>query len=160
MAGYKSISIAVAALLSLNEVRADEAKTKCIALSLSGGGSKGAYEAGVLWGIYNQLQNKADMQYDIVTGVSAGSINTFATGLFAPGDEKNLVEFLKNAWGTLSSKQVFKDWPLGVADGILYKSGIYDDSPLSDFLYNLGAPRLPFKRKYVMTATNANTGNI
>jgi len=70
------------------------AKDQCYALALSGGGSKGAYEAGVLHGMYHSAQDKSKYQYDVVTGVSAGAINTGAISLFAPGDEENMLEYL------------------------------------------------------------------
>ena len=49
---------------------------------LSGGGSNGAWEAGVLWG-FTHYGNPADFAYDVVTGVSAGAINT----IFFAGEE-------------------------------------------------------------------------
>ena len=58
---------------------------------MSGGGSKGSYEAGVLFGLVNNDQDKSKYAYDVVTGVSAGSINSVAVSLFVPGDEVNMV---------------------------------------------------------------------
>jgi predicted acylesterase/phospholipase RssA len=51
----------------------------------------GAYEAGALKGLVENAANSTDFAYDFVTGISAGSINTFAMGLFAKGDEVNMV---------------------------------------------------------------------
>ena len=64
-----------AAILLL--LSAIEAKKSCKALSMSGGGSEGAYEAGGLWGLFfNTPEDQRDkFAYDVVTGVSAGSIN-------------------------------------------------------------------------------------
>lgn len=61
---------------------------------MSGGGAKGSYEAGALWGLYFTDTDKTKYQYDVVTGVSAGAINTAAVSLFAPGDEVNMLNFL------------------------------------------------------------------
>ena len=55
----------------------DAKSGNCRALALSGGGNNGAWEAGVLWGFMN-YGNPADFEYDVVTGVSAGSINALA----------------------------------------------------------------------------------
>ena len=41
---------------------------------MSGGANNGAWEAGVLWGFVN-YGNAEDFEYDVVTGVSVGSIN-------------------------------------------------------------------------------------
>ena len=56
----------------------------CTALVLSGGGSNGAWESGVLWGLLN-YGDKADYQYDVVTGVSIGSINASVFSVFPVG---------------------------------------------------------------------------
>lgn len=50
---------------------------------MSGGGVKGAYEAGVLYGMYHAEQtDKTKFAYDVVSGVSAGSINAGALSMF------------------------------------------------------------------------------
>ena len=67
---------------------------------MSGGGSEGAYEAGGLWGLYyNTPEDMRDkFAYDVVTGVSAGSINTACVSLFAPGDEDNMLQYMSKTW--------------------------------------------------------------
>lgn len=62
-----------------------QAKT-CRALALSGGSNNGAWEAGVMWGLVH-YGNPADYTWDVVTGVSAGGINTAATSGWAAGSE-------------------------------------------------------------------------
>ena len=58
----------------------------CRILSMSGGGSKGAYEAGAIHSIFNTLE-APDNQYDVVSGVSVGAINSASFALFGKGDE-------------------------------------------------------------------------
>ena len=55
---------------------------KCRALALSGGGTNGAWEAGVIWGLQN-YGNPEDYAWNVVTGVSAGSMG--AAGMAAFG---------------------------------------------------------------------------
>ena len=43
----------------------------------------GAWEAGVLWGLVNN-GDPNDFAYDVITGVSAGAINTAGLAGFAP----------------------------------------------------------------------------
>merc|ERR1712086_476938 len=78
----------------------------CLALALSGGGAKGSYEAGALYGLVNAGKDKS-FAYDVVTGVSAGAINTGAISLFAPGDEKALVQFLSDTWAGINDGNIF-----------------------------------------------------
>ena len=74
------------------------AAESCKAIALSGGGAKGAYEAGVLWGLYHTDPDKSNYAYDVVTGVSAGAINTACMAMFKPGDELNLITYMSNKW--------------------------------------------------------------
>lgn len=89
------ISFATIALLTGSTQAAGD---HCYALAMAGGGTKGAYEAGVLWGLYHAIPDKTKLAYDVVTGVSAGSINGAAVSLFAPGDENSMVKSLSETW--------------------------------------------------------------
>jgi len=51
---------------------------------MSGGGSNGAWEVGVLYGLAHDNPNVQDFYYDVVTGVSAGAINSAALAGYAP----------------------------------------------------------------------------
>ena len=63
----------------------------------AGGANNGAWEAGVLWGLVH-YGNPSDFTWNVVTGVSAGAINTGAVVVFAPGDEVAMTEFLSLSW--------------------------------------------------------------
>lgn len=52
---------------------------------LSGGGSNGAWEVGVMWGLSHNSTKPEDFAWDYVTGISAGAINTSTIAGFAPG---------------------------------------------------------------------------
>ena len=60
-----------------------QAQERCYALSLEGGGAKGAYEAGVIWGMMH-YGNPDDFQWKVVTGISAGAVNTGAVSVWPP----------------------------------------------------------------------------
>ena len=53
---------------------------------MSGGGSKGAYEVGVIQTVVNTLA-APENHYDVVSGVSVGGINTAALSLFGEGED-------------------------------------------------------------------------
>ena len=61
---------------------------------MAGGASKGAYEAGILWGMYYEDTDKTKYQYDVVTGVSIGAINAGYISLFDKGDEERMIQEL------------------------------------------------------------------
>lgn len=63
---------------------------KCRALSMSGGGNKGAYEVGVLDAM-SQIMPEQEVAYDVVAGVSVGAINSNTIAIYPIGQEKKAV---------------------------------------------------------------------
>lgn len=99
---------------------------------MSGGANYGAWEAGVLWGLVH-YGNPADFTWDVVTGVSAGAINTGAVVLFAPGDEIAMTQFLSDTWASLTTSDVWIPRPggyLGVPYAFFKDASILNDAPL------------------------------
>ena len=91
------LTLAISASLA-----AAEDQKVCKVLVLSGGASNGAWEAGVLWGLAN-YGNESDFYYDVVSGVSAGALNTAGVAGFAPEDVKSAAQFLSDSWSGLTS---------------------------------------------------------
>lgn len=91
----KIVQIATLAALMATQVQAGG--KKCRALALSGGGTNGAWEAGVVWGLTHYGDPK-DYEWEVHTGVSAGSINTAGMVGFAPEDTVKATEYLANMW--------------------------------------------------------------
>ena len=79
-----------------------EAANSCKALVMSGGGSNGAWESGVIWGLAH-YGNPDDYKWDVVSGVSAGSINAAAISVWAPGEEVGASEYMVETWSSLST---------------------------------------------------------
>lgn len=88
-----------------------------LGLVLSGGGARGAYQAGVLSAIADICaQSKIKNPFDIYTGISAGAINAtmlVGTPLNFCDSTANLVKI----WEELSSDQVFISNPLSLSGG-------------------------------------------
>ena len=109
----KTVALLIGSIsLCMSTTFAAEAEKKaaksCKALAMSGGGSKGAFEAGALYGLIMNDPDKTKYEYDVVTGVSAGSINTGAVSLFKKGDEVNMVQFLSDTWAGASDGDIYK----------------------------------------------------
>ena len=131
---------------------------KCRSVSLESGGSHGAYETGVLWQLVESLP-AADVAWDVVTGVSTGSLNTFGVAQFAPGDEKAMVDYIQSIWLNIgSSSSIFVEWPGGLAAGLLTKPSLYDTSPLRATLQR--SNKHGINRKFVVGTTNLDTGSF
>lgn len=84
----------------------------CRALLLSGGGNNGAWEAGVLYGLVN-YGDPTDFAYDVLTGVSAGSINAAGLAGWEVGKEVEAAQWLSDLWKNLKTSDVWKDWRFG-----------------------------------------------
>ena len=132
------------------------AGTTCRALVLEGGGDKGAYQAGALSQMYNLIPQ--DIQYDVMSGVSVGALNTAGLAMYAKGDEGNMTAFLLDIWRNIQASDVYQDWSGGIIDGILFRPSIYDTSPLADFLKAKFTK--PIQRKITLGTCNANNGTF
>jgi NTE family protein len=75
-----------------------------LAVALSGGGARAAYQVGVLSGIVERTGG--DLPIPIITGVSAGAINA-ASLAGHQGSLKSAVEHLEKAWLNMSVHNVF-----------------------------------------------------
>lgn len=82
-------------------------KRLSIALVLSGGGARGAYEAGVLAYLLEELPVKLghQVQFDVITGTSVGGVH--AAYLAAHGRDADAGRRLRQVWLSLSFERVF-----------------------------------------------------
>lgn len=113
------------------------------ALFLSGGGARGAYQAGVLKAISHILQVKK-LPFEVVSGVSIGSINAAVIAENAH-DFPLGVEKLEAIWGDISCQQIFNASNYELSKSVLRnvstlfvkqrESGhLLDTTPLHDFI--------------------------
>lgn len=84
-----------------------------IALILSGGGARGAYQAGVLKGVAEILPEKHKSPFKIISGVSAGAINSVKLASEIESFS-NAIEKLIYLWSQIKTEKVFKSELLSV----------------------------------------------
>ena len=106
---------------------------KCRVLSLRAGGTKGAYEVGVLTEMLNWVDPK-EMEYDVVEGVSAGSVNSALISIFNKGDEKAAFENLKNVWLRNPVNTLWKNWPVFSMLASFWKPSLYDNTKMMSMI--------------------------
>ena len=122
---------------------------KRVALILTGGGARAAYQVGVLKAIAEFLPRRAHSPFPIICGTSAGAINA-ATLAVNAGNFSMGVQYLVNTWKTFHVNQIYRTDALGVfnntvlwvvglifsAIGIskLTKVSLLDNSPLVKLL--------------------------
>lgn len=75
-----------------------------LALVMSGGGARAAYQVGVLAAI---AERRPELIFPIMTGVSAGAINTITLAAH-PGDLRSKVSALRDEWSRLTANQVYR----------------------------------------------------
>lgn len=105
---------------------------KCRALVLSGGGDKGSYQASAFI-TFTKLIAQEDLAYDVVAGVSVGSLNGSGLASYAPGNETAAAEWIFGVWNDLTSKDVFTSWPGGIIEGLTEQQGIFNNTNLIHF---------------------------
>ena len=119
----------------------------CKVLSLSGGGSLGAFEIGVA----STLMEKYGGNWDIITGVSAGSINVAYLSTIAKGEEKLFINDYKKLWLSTSNNQVYSS--------VYFLNGksLYDTTPLKNTLTKVFKDKIPI-RPVLISATSLIKG--
>lgn len=128
---------------------------KCYGLALEGGGDKGAYQVGALAQIVENT-DPSEVQYDVVSGVSIGSINGALLAGYPKGQERNATDYMIKTWGELTKTDIYKDWSWGgPVRGLLFKKGLFDSSPFREYIKGQLSPP---QRGFYVSATDARTG--
>lgn len=142
------------------------------ALILSGGGARGAYQAGVLKGVAEILPEKKQSPFQIISGVSAGAINGAKLACDLESFD-NAIEKINYLWSQLSTDQVFKTdflsvntFSLGLFGGQKKIDALLDTSPLRDLIlkhcdFSKIAKNLDAKvfESLIITANDYNTNS-
>lgn len=150
------------------------------ALVLSGGGARGAYQAGVLAGLMEcGLIAPGPLRFPILVGNSAGAINAASLAAHADRVQDGITE-LNAVWGNLRPHRVFRtdalwviknalrwmrDLSLGGLLGRVGSRSLLDTEPLGRLLARIPLERIPGHvldgrlRALAVGATNYQTGN-
>src|SRR3954466_15169196 len=80
------------------------------ALVLSGGGSKGAFEVGVV----QRLMGEQQLEYELLCGTSVGAINAAYLAQTPLGQPSDAAARLRALWDTVTPDKVYRSWfPFG-----------------------------------------------
>jgi len=99
------------------------------ALVLSGGGSRGAYQVGVLrkW----MLEDQRD--YDILCGVSVGALNVTLLSQAPLGKPEAAYTRLLSLWDQVENRRIWKHWMVPYV-GVLWNRSVLNSAPLMDWV--------------------------
>lgn len=141
-------------VLWISCINADQ--DKCRALVLSGGGDKGSYQAAAFIEFTNRLAVE-DVSYDVVAGVSVGSLNGSGLGTYKAGDEAAAAEWILGIWNDVTTSDVFTNWPGGILEGVFLEQGIFDNENLELFIKDKLQDKTILKR-IALGTVDMNTG--
>lgn len=100
------------------------------ALVLAGGGSKGAFQVGVLQRLMGDQQN----DYELLCGTSVGAINASYLAQAPLGQPGQAIARLRAEWDTVTNDKVRKRWfPFGRAEAF-FKTSVYDSEPVHQWI--------------------------
>jgi len=66
--------------------------------------------------------------------VQGGALNAALLAKYAKGDELSAVTEMQDFWKSAANTTLYKNWRGGIIDGLIFKGGLYDSSPLESFL--------------------------
>lgn len=103
------------------------------ALVLSGGGSKGAWQLGIL----KKWMGEQGQDYEIMSGVSVGALTVAAIAQIPFGRPKEAIDRVIKLWReTVETKNIYKRWfPFGRLHALWSKS-VFDSQPLINMVRN------------------------
>lgn len=132
---------------------------QCIGLTIEGGGCKGAYSAAVIKAMTDYLP-AADLEYNIITGVSAGALNTGAYSQFSIGDEAKMADFALGIWESVKGPgDIFEPWPLWPpVDVFFQRPALFSTEPLRRLINNHVFGDI--KRPVTVGTTNIDKGEF
>jgi len=145
-----------------------------IGLVLPGGGARGAYQVGVLKAIAEILPRRAQSPFSVISGTSAGAINSVVLASRAQLFHVGVAE-LENVWRNFRSEQVFKSdawtlsrnslhWLAAMVTGGMGSHNpktLLDNSPLRELLrkrINFAAVQKAIDRGYIDAVTVTAAG--
>lgn len=119
----------------------------CKILSLSGGGAYGAFESGIFTKLFEN-----NSTYDLITGVSAGSLNAAYLSSIISGQEKFHKNDFKSLWTSIKSEDILHK--------IYFMNGLslYDDRPVKSKLTSIFTSIQPI-RDIMIGSTSLIDGN-
>lgn len=78
--------------------------------------------------------NEEDSDYDSISAVSGGALNAAILASFHQGEELEAADRMKEFWLDAGRTALYQNWMGYVIQGLFWKGGLYDSTPLKEFL--------------------------
>ena len=125
---------------------------------LSGGANLGAWEAGVIWGL-THYGTASDYAWDVVSGVSAGAINSAGIATWKAGTEYEMAEWLSDTWAGLHSDDIWVKREGSTFDLLFKEPSFLDDTSAYHTLESIISNQGAINRRFAVAAVDTNTGD-
>ena len=76
----------------------------------------------------------AQVSYQAISGVSGGAVNAAILANYPAGQEDAASARIKHFWDNSANTKLYKNWWGGIATGLTLEGGLWNDSPVFDFL--------------------------
>ena len=116
---------------------------ECHVLVLSGGGSHGAFEASAV----SEIAKTIEYDWDVVTGVSAGSLNALYISTIPKGSIKEYTDTFESIWTGIKNKDIYS-WNL-----FFNEVSLFSTNPLHDTIHHVFQGR-EIQRKLLVGTAN------
>ena len=126
---------------------------ECHALVLSGGSNNGAWEIGVMWGL-TAYDDPNKYYWDVVSGISAGAINTAGTAGWRPEEVVEMNQYISDAWLNQTSDQVWVAREGNAWQLMMDEPSFLDDSPALTHMQEIMSVRSDFGRRVSVGAVD------
>lgn len=131
--------------------------TKCRAISMRGGGTKGAYEVGVFKAMVERL-NSREVMYDFCEGVSIGAMNCAFIASTPKGHEAEAIKLMERLWLSYPAKEMWGNWPIFGLLASLWKPSFLETTKFKDMMNKFIDANPEFYRAISFQAVDLNTG--
>ena len=132
-----------------------EGGKKCYGINFEGGGTHGTYEAGAMMAITEFMPAEL-IEYDIITGISIGAINTCTCAEFPKGEERAMAQHMLSFWNGITGQDMMcPPWRGGTLYSLFFRPSLYNNQGEGEYIAKYtGKPA----RNVSVAATNVNTG--
>lgn len=88
-----------------------------------------------------------------------GALNAAHCATYPVGQEIQMTDDLLTMWTNLTAGHLYKSWKFGILQGLAYEKGLFDSSPLHEFIHQYFKGRKLY-RKIHINSVDAITGNV
>ena len=112
-----------------------------------------------MWGL-TAYDDPTKYYWDVVSGISAGAINTSGTAGWRPEEVVEMNQYISDAWLNQTTEQVWvaregNDWQL-----MMDEPSFLDDSPALTHMQEIMSVKSDFGRRVSVGAVDQNTGQF